>query len=219
MEKFLRKCYIPTEHKTLKYLSEIQPYNSKQKLIKAIFDYTSAITLIILTLPIMGYAAYRIKRESPGSIIFKQHRTGINSKEFIAYKFRSMHENSHFNPYTQKEDPRIFPFGKTMRKTRIDELLQTINILRGDMSLIGPRAEWNILSEKYLEKVPFYEIRNLVKPGITGWAQVNYPYGSNLEDTRQKLMYDLYYIRYWNLALEIETAWKTIEVILLKKGL
>lgn len=219
MEKFLRKCYIPTEHQPLKYLDEIQPYNNKQKLIKAIFDYTSAITLIAITLPIMIYAIYRIKKESPGSIIFKQPRTGINGKEFTAYKFRSMHEDSYFNPYTQKEDPRIFPFGKTMRKTRIDELLQAINILKGNMSLVGPRAEWNILSGKYLEKIPFYEIRNLVKPGITGWAQVNYPYGATLEDTRQKLMYDLYYIKYWSLALEIETAWKTIEVIFRKQGI
>jgi lipopolysaccharide/colanic/teichoic acid biosynthesis glycosyltransferase len=106
-----------------------------------------------------------------------------------------------------------------MRKTRIDELPQLFNILKGQMSLIGPRAEWDILVENYEKEIPYYNLRHLIKPGLSGWAQVNYPYGANIEDTKQKLMYDLYYIKNWSLALELETMVKTLLVIFGKKGI
>ena len=221
MEKFLRKCYIPDTHQTLAYLDEIQPYNNRQKLIKAVIDYTAASLLILFTIPIMLYAAYRIKKESPGTIFFTQKRVGINNKEFTLIKFRSMHMDAekHGAQFAQENDPRAYKFGQFMRKTRIDELPQSFNVLKGDIHFIGPRAERKIFTQKLEMEIPYYNERHLIKPGITGWAQVNYPYGANTEDARQKLMYDLYYIKYWNLALEIETAWKTIAVILNKKGL
>ena len=124
----------------------------------------------------------------------------------------------YFNKYTQKSDPRIFPWGEFMRKTRIDELPQLWNVIKGDMHLIGPRTEWEKLVEDYETELPNYHLRHIVAPGITGWAQVNYPYGANLEDTRQKLMYDLYYIKHWNLWLEIKTIFLTAWVVLNKKG-
>jgi lipopolysaccharide/colanic/teichoic acid biosynthesis glycosyltransferase len=167
----------------------------------------------------MLYAAYKIRKESPGNIFFAQDRVGQGGKIFTCYKFRSMHENSYHDPYTRENDSRIFPWGNTMRKTRIDELPQLWNVLRGDMHILGPRAEWDILVENYEHDIPYYHERHLVRPGITGWAQVNYPYGANTEDAKQKLMYDLYYIKYWNLWLEIKTAWKTIMVVMGKKGI
>ena len=124
-----------------------------------------------------------------------------------------------FDPYTQKEDPRIFNFGNLMRKTRIDELPQLWNVLKGDMHLFGPRSEWNILVDNYEKDIPFYNERHLVAPGISGWAQVMYPYGSCVEDARQKLMYDLYYIKNWSVWLEIETLVRTVRVVLGKKGI
>ena len=130
-----------------------------------------------------------------------------------------MHEHCVHKPYTQKNDSRVFEFGKFMRKTRMDELPQCINVLRGDMHLIGPRAEWDILVRNYEKAIPYYNERHLVRPGITGWAQVNYPYGENIEDAKQKLMYDLYYIKYWSLWLEIKTILMTIAVMIRKKGL
>ena len=166
----------------------------------------------------MVYSAWKIKKESPGNILFKQKRIGIRGKKFSCYKFRSMHEDSHFDPYTRKNDERIFPWGSTMRRMRIDELPQLFNVLRGDMHLIGPRAEWHILVDEYEKELPYYSERHLVRPGITGWAQVNYPYGKNIEDTRQKLMYDLYYIKYWNIWLEIKTALLTVKVVFKKMG-
>ena len=118
-----------------------------------------------------------------------------------------------------KNDERKFPFGEFMRKTRFDEVPQFINILKGQMSLIGPRAEWNRLVQEYEKQIPYYNHRHIIKPGITGWAQVMFVEGRSKEDTRQKLMYDLYYIKYWSLSLELKIIFKTIMVVLGKKGI
>jgi len=218
MEKYLRKCFIPYDSEDLSYLDNIRPYSILGYMTKRTIDIMGAGIVLVLSLPVMLYALRRIRKESPGSILFKQKRVGLNGRLFTCYKFRSMHEDSHFDPYTRENDERIFPFGHTMRKMRIDELPQLFNVLCGDMHLIGPRAEWHILVEEYEKELPYYSERHLVRPGITGWAQVNYPYGQNIEDTRQKLMYDLYYIKYWNVWLEIKTAFKTVGVVLKKMG-
>jgi len=169
----------------------------------------------------MAFAAVMIKLQSPdGPVIFKQTRIGKNGKPFTCYKFRSMRTDiKYFNKYTQKNDPRIFPWGAFMRKSRIDELPQFWNVLKGDMHLLGPRAEWDELVKTYEKEWPYYHYRHINAPGVTGWAQVNYPYGQNLEDTRQKLMYDLYYYKYWSIWLELKTIFKTASVMLGKKGL
>ena len=129
-----------------------------------------------------------------------------------------MHENMGFNPYTEECDPRIFPFGRLMRKMRIDELPQLWNVIRGDMHLIGPRAEWDILVKKYEKVIPKYQNRHFVRPGITGLAQVFYPYGRNIHDARNKLKYDLKYIERWSIGLELRVLWKTIMVVLGRRG-
>ena len=118
-----------------------------------------------------------------------------------------------------KEDDRIFPFGETMRKTRIDEIPQVLNILNNEIHLIGPRAEWIKLTQEYEKEIPYYNYRHIVKPGITGWAQVMFVEGRSKDDTRQKLMYDLYYIKHWSLSLELKVIYKTILVVLGKKGI
>jgi lipopolysaccharide/colanic/teichoic acid biosynthesis glycosyltransferase len=129
-----------------------------------------------------------------------------------------MHHDCHFDPYTQKDDDRIFSFGHFMRRSRIDELPQLFNVLKGEMALMGPRAEWDILVNQYEEQIPYYNERHLVKPGITGWAQVNYPYGAGPEDAKQKLMYDLYYIKYWSIWLDIKILFRTVGVVLGREG-
>jgi len=221
VEKYLHKLYIPKYNENVYYLSYLKPYNKSQHFIKRVIDFSIAIPLAILSTPILIYSAYRIKKESPdGPILFKQKRVGKNGKEFVCYKFRSMKTDiDFFQHYTQENDPRIFPWGRIMRKTRIDEIPQLINVFRGEMHLIGPRAEWNELGRKYEKAIPFYTERYLVPPGITGWAQINYPYGRNLEDTYQKLTYDLYYIKNWSIWLEIKTILKTIVVMVKGKGL
>lgn len=219
LEKFLEKCYIPQDDHDLKFLSDIKPYNAFEYLMKRAIDYIGASVLLALNFGIKFYVAKKIAEQSPGSLYYIQKRVGLNTCTFNCRKFRSMHENSKHNPYTKENDERVFTFGSFMRKTRIDEIPQCINILRGEMHLIGPRAEWDILVKNYEKEIPYYNERHLVRPGITGWAQVNYPYGENAEDAKQKLMYDLYYIKHWSLWLEIKTIFKTVLIVINKKGI
>lgn len=221
LEKFLEKCYIPQDDHDLKFLSDIKPYNALEYLMKRTIDYIGASVLLALNFGIKFYVAKEIAEQSPGEIYFKQKRVGLNNLEFYCIKFRSMRLDAEKDgaKFASKDDDRVFAFGNFMRKTRIDEIPQCINILRGEMHLIGPRPErkyWIIFFEK---EIPYYNERHLVRPGITGWAQVNYPYGENAEDAKQKLMYDLYYIKHWSVWLEIKTILKTITVVLGKRGL
>ncbi|NOZ84165.1 MAG: sugar transferase [Epsilonproteobacteria bacterium] len=220
LEEYLYKYYIPEDNLDLSFLKNIKSYSKWQYFQKRVIDYFGVFWLIFFSWPIVLYSVYRIKKESPkGPILFKQKRVGFNGKEFECAKFRSMYTNlGYSNPYTQKDDPRIFPWGRIMRKTRIDELPQMINILKGEMHLIGPRAEWNELVQKYEKEIPCYNKRHLIAPGVTGWAQVNYPYGTNIEDAKQKLMYDLYYIKHWNIGLELKIVWMTAMTVVAKKG-
>jgi lipopolysaccharide/colanic/teichoic acid biosynthesis glycosyltransferase len=166
----------------------------------------------------MIYSIYRIKKESKGSILFKQQRVGLNEKKFTCYKFRSMHEDGESNLYRTKKDSRVFKYGDIMRKIRIDELPQLWNVFKGDMHLIGPRAEWDVLVEQYEKEIHEYHNRHKVRPGITGLAQVYYPYGRNAQDTKNKLKYDIFYIQNWSLLLEIKIIRKTVVVIFGRMG-
>lgn len=219
LEKHLYKLYIPDNNENLDFLMDIKTYNVLEYAIKRFIDFICGGILYIVNFFLKFYVKKKIEKESPGSLYFIQKRVGKNVKTFDCYKFRTMHEDSYFSKYTRQDDDRIFPFGKFMRKSRIDEIPQAINVLKGDMHLIGPRVEWNILVKEYEKEIPYYNERHIVKPGITGWAQVNYPYGNGAEDAKQKLMYDLYYIKHWSLWLEIKTIFKTINIMIKKKGI
>jgi len=220
LEKYLRKCYIPKDQTNISFLEKIQPYTILQYIIKRLIDYSSSMLIGTVTLPVMLYAIYRIKKESPGSVIYKQKRVGQNGKKFTCYKFRSMKLDAEKDgaKFASTDDKRTFKWGQIMRRTRIDELPQLWNVIKGDMHLIGPRPERKIWIIEFEEIIPYYDERHIIKPGITGWAQVMYPYGENSHDAKQKLMYDLYYIKYWSPWLEIQTIWKTVMVVLGKKG-
>ncbi|HTQ30546.1 MAG TPA: exopolysaccharide biosynthesis polyprenyl glycosylphosphotransferase [Opitutaceae bacterium] len=179
----------------------------------------SLLGLLLSALP-LSLAALAVKAGDGGSIFFIQTRIGKNHRPFRLFKLRTMRASQPDDgaAYTQKNDPRITPVGRFLRVSRLDELPQLWNVLRGDMSLIGPRAEWDRLVEDYERQIPCYYFRHLVKPGITGWAQVNYPYGANLEDTVRKLEYDLYYIRHFSFVLDASIVLKTIHIMLFGKG-
>ena len=220
LEEYLYKCYIPKNNDDLHYFDDIKPFTLFQYIQKRMIDYVAASSLLILTYPILAYSRYKIKKESAGTSMFKQDRVGLNNKIFKCNKFRSMKLDSEEEvKITIKGDSRVFPWGEVMRKTRIDEIPQCLNVLRGDMHFIGPRAEWNKLALDYEKEIPYYNQRHIVRPGITGWAQVMFIEGRNKDDTRQKLMYDLYYIKHWSLWLEIKVVWKTILVVIGKKGI
>lgn len=191
-----------------------------QKNMKRGVDLVIASTLMILLSPMALIVAILIKLESKGPVIFKQMRIGENMVPFKVYKFRSMkiHDPQKYSKYAQDNDNRVTKIGNFIRKTRIDELPQLFCILKGTMSFVGPRPEWDILAKEYEKQIPYYNLRHMIKPGLTGWAQVMYPYGENIEDTKRKLEYDLYYLKHQDLILDVLIIFKTVKVILFGKG-
>lgn len=183
-------------------------------------DIALSLLGLILAAPIIAIAGLAVWLGDRGPVFFAQTRIGKNHVPFRVFKLRTMRvaPAGAGDVYTQKGDSRITPIGRFLRASRIDEFPQMWNVLRGDMSLIGPRAEWDRLVENYEREIPCYHFRHLVKPGITGWAQVNYPYGASVEDTLRKLEYDLYYIRHFSFVLDATIVLKTIHIMLFGKG-
>ncbi len=188
--------------------------------LKRALDVLISLLLLIPAAPIMLITAIIVRLESPGPVIYKQDRVGLFEKEFTVYKFRSMRADAEKNGavWASAKDARVTKFGKFIRKVRIDELPQIWNILKGDMSFIGPRPERMAFVTKLKETIPYYSLRHTVKPGLTGWAQVCYPYGASEEDARRKLEYDLYYIKNMSILLDINIVFKTVGVVLFPKG-
>jgi sugar transferase (PEP-CTERM system associated) len=183
---------------------------------KRVFDVSLSIIGLMITAPLFPFIALAIIIDSKGPIFYKQLRVGENEHEFLVYKFRTMSDGAEKDSgavWAQKNDPRVTRVGQFMRKTRIDEIPQLYNVLKGDMSFIGPRPERMTFVERLKESIPFYSTRHFVKPGVTGWAQVRYPYGASDEDALEKLRYDLYYIKNYSLALDFKIILDTIRVV------
>jgi lipopolysaccharide/colanic/teichoic acid biosynthesis glycosyltransferase len=199
-------------------LARSSPYHY----LKRLCDLILAAVLLAILWPVMVALLLIVWLESGRPAIFRQPRLGRAGEVFTAYKYRTMRaqqgSDDQADIYTREGDPRITRVGRWLRKLRLDELPQLWNVVRGDMSLIGPRAEWTKCAERYEQKIPFYHFRHLVKPGITGWAQVNYPYGESDEDAIEKLKYDLYYIRHYSLKLDAMIVLKTVHTVLFGKG-
>ena len=188
--------------------------------IKRLIDFLLTGFVLLITLPIILIVIIAIKLDSPGPIFYSQNRTGFNGKPFKVHKFRSMYQHAEKQgaQWACKKDSRITKVGYFIRITRIDELPQLWNVLKGEMSLIGPRPERPEFDVQLREQIPYYDVRYLVKPGITGWAQVKYPYGASVEDAYQKVAYDLYYIKNYSLLLDLAIVLKTIRIVFLGKG-
>lgn len=189
-------------------------------LFKRAMDISLSIIFALPTAALFPFISVIIKYQDKGPVFYKQKRFGENGKIFTITKFRTMTTSSEKDgpKFTEKNDSRITKIGKFLRDTRIDELPQIINVLKGEMSFIGPRPERPEFVEDFQKQIPFYNFRHIVKPGLTGWAQVNYDYGSSLEDAYKKLQYDLFYIKNKSLILDIDTAFKTIQIIINRKG-
>ncbi|MFT7667746.1 MAG: sugar transferase (PEP-CTERM system associated) [Planctomycetota bacterium] len=190
-------------------------------LLKSMMDRTLALIMFLILWPVMIATAIAVRMTSPGPALFSQERVGRDGKLFTLFKFRSMYidAESRSGPvWATTDDPRITPAGKFMRKTRLDELPQLFNVLGGSMSLIGPRPEREVFVEQLAEEIPYFRQRQIVKPGLTGWAQINYPYGNTVEDALQKLQYDLFYIKYQSFLFDLSILFNTIKTILLRRG-
>lgn len=188
--------------------------------VKRLIDISVSSILLMITLPLFLLSAVVIKIESPGDVFYRQERVGKKGRVFKVIKFRSMVADAEIDGavWARVEDDRVTRYGRFMRKTRIDELPQLINVLKGEMSFVGPRPERPVFVEELVEKIPYYSIRHVVKPGITGWAQVSYPYGASVEDAYRKLEYDLYYIKNLSISMDLATIFQTVKVVLLHKG-
>ncbi|MBU6440261.1 MAG: TIGR03013 family PEP-CTERM/XrtA system glycosyltransferase, partial [Betaproteobacteria bacterium] len=189
--------------------------------IKRLFDVVVALTLLALTWWIMLLAALAIFIEDGAPVLFRQERVGRSGKTFNVLKFRSMRtdaEKDGVARWAQANDSRVTRVGRFVRKTRIDELPQLFNVLRGEMSLVGPRPERPSFVEQLTEQIPFYAIRHSVKPGLTGWAQVRFSYGASLADARRKLQFDLYYVKNHSLVLDAQILLETVRVVVFGEG-
>ncbi len=184
--------------------------NTLNMLAKRLVDITGSLFGIVITSPVMLIAAIAVKASSPGPVIFKQERVGLHSKSFYMYKFRSMEQqkpSEEKKAWTVKDDPRVTRVGKILRKTSLDELPQLFNILKGDMSLVGPRPERPLFVDKFKEEIPRYMVKHQVRPGLTGWAQVNGYRGDT--SIRKRIEYDLYYIENWTMWMDIKIIFLT----------
>lgn len=187
---------------------------------KRFVDIFMAILLALLTLPVLFITALLIKLESKGPIFYKQKRTGQYNQEYYVYKFRSMAQNAEEKgaQWASKNDSRVTRVGQFIRKTRIDELPQIINILKGEMSIVGPRPEREYFIKDLEKNIPYYRFRHAVKPGVTGLAQVSYPYGASLEDAVWKHKFDIYYIKHHSLLLDMKILVLTVKTVLFGMG-
>jgi sugar transferase (PEP-CTERM system associated) len=197
--------------------------NRNREMLKRCVDVLLSVFFIIVFLPVMvitGLAIFLTGQRNE-SILYKQTRVGLLGKPFTIYKFRSMVSNAEAPgccEWARDDDKRVTKVGKIIRKYRIDELPQLFNVLKGDMSFVGPRPERPEFVTRLSEHIPYYQERHCVKPGITGWAQVNYPYGDTIEKASEKLQYDLYYVKNNSLFLDIAILLQTVGVILFKQG-
>jgi sugar transferase (PEP-CTERM system associated) len=187
---------------------------------KRLFDITASLLLLLLTAPIILLFALAVKLDSRGPAFFRQTRVGLFGENFEVIKLRSMRTDAEANgaQWATKNDPRVTRLGRFIRKVRIDELPQTWSVLKGEMSFVGPRPERPEFVNDLEEQLGYYAERHMVKPGITGWAQVNYPYGASIEDSRHKLEYDLYYVKNYSPFLDILIMLQTLRVVLWNEG-
>jgi sugar transferase (PEP-CTERM system associated) len=192
-----------------------------RSLVKRISDIAFSTTLLILALPVMLVTTLAIAMESGFPVLYRQERVGLNGRLFNVIKFRSMRSDAESDGkpvWAKAADDRATKVGRFIRKLRIDELPQLLNVLKGDMSLVGPRPERPFFVDQLTREIPFYAVRHSIKPGVTGWAQVCYHYGATVEDAAEKLQYDLYYVKNHSLFLDVVILFETIGVVIFGKG-
>lgn len=188
--------------------------------LKRIVDLVASTIGLLVLAPFLCLVALLIKVDSPGPVFYRQMRVGLRGQPFMIWKFRSMHNEAERNGprWAEKNDPRVSRIGRILRKTRLDEVPQLYNVMRGEMSLVGPRPERPVFVEELRNVIPYYDIRHTVRPGLTGWAQTQFRYGATAEDAHAKLQYDLYYVKNMTFVLDARILIETVRVVLLGEG-
>ena len=191
-----------------------------RRMAKRVFDIAIASALLLCAAPFLLLVMAAIRLDSKGPIFYRQERTGLGGKSYWLWKFRSMRTDAEKDGavWARTNDDRVTRVGRFIRKTRIDEIPQVFNVLMGDMSFVGPRPERPVFVEQLKQQIPFYGLREAVKPGLTGWAQIRYPYGASVEDARNKLEFDLYYVKNGSLFLDMGIIFHTVRHVLLARG-
>jgi sugar transferase (PEP-CTERM system associated) len=193
---------------------------SSQQVLRRLVSFSVSLAGLVLCLPILPFLIIAVRLSSPGPIFFRQVRVGLRGKPFEVIKFRTMCHDAEKNgaQWAKKNDSRVTRVGRLMRKTRLDEIPQLWNVLKGDMGFVGPRPERPEFVDWLSSEIPFYELRHIIRPGLTGWAQVRYGYGATLEETKHKLEYDLYYVKHMSVGLDLLVIFETVKTILLRRG-
>jgi sugar transferase (PEP-CTERM system associated) len=194
--------------------------SSSQQLFRRLLSLTVSFLALVICLPFLPFIILAVRLSSSGPIFFSQTRVGRSGRPFTAYKFRTMRQDAETNGavWATRDDPRVTAIGRVMRKTRLDEIPQLWNVLCGDMAFVGPRPERPEFVEWLSKEIPFYDLRHMIRPGITGWAQVRYRYGASLEETKRKLEYDLYYVKNQSIGLDLLIMFETVKTIILRRG-
>lgn len=191
-----------------------------QQIARRLVSTLAAATGLLLFLPFFPFVVLLVRLSSPGPIFFRQVRVGLGGRNFTVYKFRTMRTDAEATgaKWATKDDPRVTGIGRFMRKTRLDEVPQLWNVLRGDMGFVGPRPERPEFVPLLAEKIPYFDLRHMIRPGLTGWAQVRFGYGATMEQNREKLEFDLYYIKHMTLGLDLLIMFETIKTIIRRQG-
>jgi sugar transferase (PEP-CTERM system associated) len=219
-EKISGKLQLEGLHPSALIFADGFRVKSSQQFFRRIVSMLVSAIGLALCLPIIPFIVLAIKFSPPGPILFRQNRVGLRGKCFVIYKFRTMKQDAEADGavWAKKNDPRITRVGLFLRKTRLDEIPQLWNVLRGDMGFVGPRPERPEFVQWLADQIPYYNLRHMIRPGLTGWAQVRYQYGASVEETKQKLEYDLYYVKHMTVGFDLLIIFETIKTILLRRG-
>jgi exopolysaccharide biosynthesis polyprenyl glycosylphosphotransferase len=219
-ERVLRRLPVSSLSALDLAFSESLTISTPRRWAKRVFDVVMSIAMLAVVAPLMVITALAIKIDSRGPLFYRQERVGRSGRRFVLWKFRSMAADAEKDGavWATINDERVTRVGRFIRRTRIDELPQVFNVLLGPMSFVGPRPERPVFVDKLKAQVPFYWLREMVKPGITGWAQIRYPYGASIEDAKNKLELDLYYIKHGSLFLDLAIIFHTVRHVLLGRG-
>lgn len=201
--------------------SDVFSPQSSYLVLKRILDLSCSLGVLVLTFPLMALIGFAIKLESSGPILYRQERIGQRGRPFMLYKFRSMcadAEDETGPVWAKENDERVTRVGQFLRRSHLDELPQIVNVVKNELSFVGPRPEREIFASSLAEQIPYFRLREYIKPGITGWAQVSFPYGDSVETAYEKLQYDLYYAKHASIRLDVTVLWRTVKQVVLRRG-